>query len=110
LIKNNAQVGAKIALELSKLKRNQVLVIGGSAVDIIASPSALISGTSNPGKIEQNFGGVGRNIAECLGRLDVKPHFISVVGKDFSASNLVNHAKSIGIVRFFPFSISVLIL
>jgi pseudouridine-5'-phosphate glycosidase/pseudouridine kinase len=98
LIKNNAKVGAQIAKELCKLRRSKVLIIGGSTVDTIVNPSALIPGTSNPGSIKQSYGGVGRNIAECLARLECSPHFISAVGDDSSGTELKKYAMQIGIV------------
>ena len=60
-----------------------VLVVGGSAIDLKATPAApLVTETSNPGVIEATPGGVGRNIAENLGRLGTSVALVSRVADD----------------------------
>jgi len=59
------------------------IVIGAACVDIRGQAhQALVPGTSNPGTIRLTSGGVGRNIAEALGRLGVPVSLISAVGDD----------------------------
>ncbi|MCD4826695.1 MAG: carbohydrate kinase family protein [Acholeplasmataceae bacterium] len=61
----------------------KVLVIGGSVIDIFAYPKdKLILGDSNPGYLKRSLGGVARNIAENLARLDVDTTLFTVLGKD----------------------------
>ncbi|MDO5503499.1 MAG: carbohydrate kinase family protein [Actinomycetia bacterium] len=61
----------------------EVLVIGGSAIDLKAAvDSALIPETSNPGTVTATPGGVGRNIAENLARLGTSVRLLSRVGDD----------------------------
>lgn len=61
----------------------RVIVIGGSNVDIKGRTSGpYVSGTSNPGKVTISAGGVGRNIAENLARLDVEVSLITALGND----------------------------
>ena len=70
----------------------RVMVMGGSVVDIVASPLAggrIISGTSVPGLLRESDGGVGRNIAEVLGRMGERPLFLSAVGDDSRGKDLV---------------------
>ncbi len=55
---------------------------------------------TNPGSLLQTYGGVGRNIAECMSRLDSHPFFISSVGKDANGQTLLNHLTKIGIVSW----------
>jgi len=98
LLKNNARVGAEISFALSSLYNRSstsraeehsssssshrnflsilnrtfypVVIVGGASVDLIGqSKSTLVHGESNPGKVSQYWGGVGRNIAEVLSRL-----------------------------------------
>jgi pseudouridine-5'-phosphate glycosidase/pseudouridine kinase len=97
LVKNNAMTGAKIACELSLLRRKKVAVVGGIAVDVSAEPSALKLGTSNPGQVQRSFGGVGRNIAECIARLGNNPYMISAVGNDVLAEAVLRNANQLGI-------------
>ena len=107
LIQNNALVGSRIALELSKLRqieaygkpqtipniseerapktKTQPVVIGGSNVDFTAKANfeIMFHGATNIGTIRQMFGGVARNIAECIARIGhCKPLLISAVGGD----------------------------
>lgn len=61
----------------------KVLVIGGSVIDIFAYPKEkLILGDSNPGYLKRSLGGVARNIAENLARLEVDTTLFTVLGKD----------------------------
>ncbi|KAI7811979.1 uncharacterized protein zgc:136858 [Triplophysa rosa] len=114
LIHNNAKVGSQIACALSKLKDKErlrggigtqkskgqkmdskTIVIGGINVDLIAKGKTkkLLFGQTNPGSVCQSFGGVGRNIADCLSRLGHKPLFISATGKDSHSEAVLNYCK-----------------
>lgn len=62
---------------------NYVSVIGGANIDIIGTPfTNLIHNDSNPGETTLTLGGVARNIAENLSKLDIKTEFITVLGND----------------------------
>ncbi|KTF83979.1 hypothetical protein cypCar_00018363, partial [Cyprinus carpio] len=116
LIQNNAKVGSQIACALSKHKEksggnirgdiktrkskdqridSNTIVIGGINVDFIAKGATkkLVFGQTNPGSVCQSFGGVGRNIADCLSRLGHKPLFISAIGKDSHSDAVLNYCK-----------------
>lgn len=109
LVKNNATVGADIAVAIAEetsmranqghrqyfsaqsaesttsLPSSRVIVMGGAVVDLVAKPNEgqdLIQGTSNPGRISESDGGVGRNVAEALGRLGASPILFTAVGND----------------------------
>ncbi|NWS80103.1 YOW5 protein, partial [Toxostoma redivivum] len=100
LIQNNARVGSCIAVALSKLQKARrkgnlprpgdmaappPVVIGGVNVDFIAkaqNPDILGGGQTNAGRVRRTFGGVGRNLADCLSRLGQAPLLLSAVGKD----------------------------
>ena len=61
----------------------EVIVIGGANVDIKGrSRAAVMPGTSNPGEVIVSPGGVGRNIAENLARLDVSTALLAMTGDD----------------------------
>ncbi|XP_048871132.1 uncharacterized protein zgc:136858 isoform X2 [Brienomyrus brachyistius] len=114
LILNNAKVGSQIACALSDLRRRrrapespppqkeralppqpQTVVIGGVNVDFIAKGNTekLLLGQTNPGSVLQCFGGVGRNIADCLSRLGEAPLFISAVGTDSHSDAFLGYCK-----------------
>ena len=60
-----------------------VVVVGGTNMDVVARTSApLVTATSNPGHTRISPGGVGRNIAACLGLLGAPVRLVSAVGED----------------------------
>lgn len=59
------------------------VVVGGANVDLLGvSDSGLINADSNPGRISESPGGVGRNIAENLVMLGVPTVLITAFGDD----------------------------
>ncbi|NXF33591.1 YOW5 protein, partial [Nyctibius bracteatus] len=109
LIQNNARVGSCIAVALSKLQKArrkgnlprqedttllQPVVIGGINVDFIAktqNPVILDGGQTNAGRVRRTFGGVGRNLADCLSRLGQTPLFLSAMGKDEHSESILHY-------------------
>ena len=86
------------------IEPGKVIVMGGAVVDLVAKPiegSQLILGTSNPGTCTESDGGVGRNIAEVLGRLGAYPSFYSAVGgiDDFGKSLVQRLEMECGVYR-----------
>lgn len=77
---------------------NEVVVIGGANIDITGiSNNNLISEDSNPGQISLSTGGVARNIAENLARLNVKVKLISAIGDDIYGDRIFDEGKSVGL-------------
>ena len=77
---------------------SEITIIGGVTADIEGSPNGeLLRAESNPGKISISYGGVGRNIAENLGRMGASVSFFSVVGDDFPGRNAVRELAALGI-------------
>lgn len=75
-----------------------IVVIGGANMDIEGVPDGeLIMTDSNPGSINTNLGGVGRNIADILSHLRDGIRFVSVVGDDNAGNVILKQAKSQGI-------------
>ncbi|XP_035257374.1 pseudouridine-metabolizing bifunctional protein C1861.05 isoform X2 [Anguilla anguilla] len=130
LIRNNARVGSQIARALSELRRRKrsesppprgektppprkektpptptkAVVIGGINVDFVAKGKTekLLFGQTNPGSVCQAYGGVGRNIADCLTRLGERPLLISAVGADSQGDIVLSHCghmNTCGIAR-----------
>lgn len=76
----------------------KVIVIGAAIADITGFSSIpLIPHDSNPGEIKFSSGGVGRNIAENLARLDCQVELITAFGEDVYALGLISHCKESGI-------------
>ena len=86
-----------------KTSTSNVVLIGAATVDYIASPhpppaTPLIQGSSIPGKMKTCFGGVARNIAENLVRLDVSGvSLCTVVGEDAAGSAVCRDASKLNI-------------
>ena len=76
-----------------------VIVCGGLNKDLIGRPDpnvAFLLGTSNPGFLEHHLGGVGRNVAECLARLDHQPVLLTAVGDDQEGEICVEECRRLG--------------
>lgn len=74
------------------------LVIGAAGLDVkgqVAGP--LRTGTSNPGVIRRNPGGVARNIAENLARLGVEVTFISALGEGWAGRYILERTEKAGV-------------
>jgi pseudouridine kinase len=75
-----------------------VLVIGASGIDIKGrARDALQKGTSNAGVVRNSVGGVARNVAENLARLEVPTVLLSAVGEDPPGDFLLEHAGAAGV-------------
>ena len=79
------------------------VVVGGMVLDVTASPgphARLRRGSSTPGAVLQNPGGVARNIAEGLARLvgdaGPAPLLISAVGDDIAGRVLIDAWRALG--------------
>src|SRR5690349_4115466 len=67
-------------------------------MDIKGRPAAkLVPGSSTPGSIQISQGGVARNIAENLARLEVDTVLLTSVGDDEQGERILAHASSGGI-------------
>ena len=66
-----------------QINKTKICVVGAVNVDITGfTKDKLILKDSNIGKMETSPGGVGRNIAENLQRLDFKVNLVSIFGDD----------------------------
>lgn len=75
-----------------------ITVIGGANVDIQGQPKAkLLMEDSNPGTIQASLGGVGRNIADNINRLNMDTRLITAVGDDKEGMMIKDDARNLGI-------------
>ena len=75
-----------------------ILVIGACGIDIKGLPDNELShGADIPGRVRQNFGGVARNVAENLARLEIDVVLLSAVGIDLAGDNVIQHGQASGI-------------
>ncbi|PEJ60165.1 kinase [Bacillus sp. AFS002410] len=75
-----------------------ILVFGVSICDIIGfTKKNYRPYDSNPGSVKVSFGGVCRNIAENMAKVNLNTKFISVIGDDINGMNMLNHAKNMNI-------------
>ena len=76
----------------------KITVIGASNIDLIGfSDDKLIFKDANIGSIETILGGVGRNIAENLKRLDFDVEFLSVFADDEFSKTIKDSCTDLGI-------------
>ncbi|MCK8058316.1 MULTISPECIES: carbohydrate kinase family protein [unclassified Fusibacter] len=79
------------------MSKGYVVVFGASVVDIFGfSSNKYRPYNSTPGRVKMSFGGVCRNIAENLARVQVDTRFISVVGNDEKGRSMIEHSELIG--------------
>lgn len=77
---------------------SHVLVIGAASLDIKGQPDRpFVQGSSVPGRIRSSLGGVARNIAENLARLDVETVLLTAVGNDSAGERILGQAAGVGI-------------
>ena len=75
-----------------------VTIVGAVNIDIIGRPKKVLNpNDSNPGKTILALGGVARNITENLSRLGVATKFITVLGNDAYATEIINSCRELDI-------------
>jgi pseudouridine kinase len=77
---------------------HSIACIGGAHMDrhgVLHGP--LVLGTSNPGRVTSDFGGVARNVAENLARLGRRVTLLSRVGADETGQQVVAHLSALGV-------------
>jgi pseudouridine kinase len=80
------------------MDEGRVLVIGSAGIDVKGRPyQALAWETSNLGRVRSSVGGVARNIAETLARLEVETSLISAVGQDSDGRRVIKKCETSGI-------------
>ncbi len=78
--------------------RGEVIAVGGANIDIKAKAAGdLAPGTSNPGEVSFTPGGVARNIAHNLAKLEVPVALISAIGTDAFSRDLLKHTETQGV-------------
>lgn len=118
LVKNNAAVASRIASYLCSLntdpvkvvarqdesishrrdERVEVVIAGGCAVDVTATVAGPMQrGTSNPGKVLQSVGGVGRNVMSAAMATGARCLLISSVGEDLFGSFVISQLRQAGV-------------
>ncbi len=124
LIKNNAKVSAKIAVELHKLNSHdenlketstykcaqqkntssntqQITIIGGANLDyifkLVDESTISLKGVTQPCEFTTTLGGVARNMSEALFRLGMKDSIlISAIGDDLSGRHICEESAKLG--------------
>ncbi len=67
-----------------------IVVIGSVFVDIKGFPDDVYNPTGrNAGRVETVHGGVGRNVAEDIANMELRPKFVSVVSDDASGEEVL---------------------
>src|SRR5690349_20841910 len=80
------------------MDEGHVLVIGSASRDVKGRPSGELKlGFANPGRVHRRVGGVARNIAENLARLEVETILLTAVGRDSSGKHVIKASEASGI-------------
>ena len=83
---------------LLRAEAGTVLVVGGAVLDTkVRTAAAPVLGTSNPGTASATVGGVGRNIAENLGRLGRPTVLVAAVGDDPAGDTVLQRTAAAGV-------------
>ena len=97
-------VGSKLSRKFIKIlnikmsKPKIVTIIGAANVDITGfTNQKLIYQDANIGHMKTSPGGVGRNIAENLMRLDLRVNLISIFGDDALSSYIIDSCKDLSL-------------
>nr|WP_229224139.1 carbohydrate kinase family protein [Duganella sp. SG902] len=78
--------------------KRPVLCLGAANLDRkLRTIAAMQLGTSNPATAEEVYGGVARNIAENLARLNLPTALLTALGDDAAGRGLQEHAERAGI-------------
>ena len=77
-----------------------IVVIGAVFVDIKGYPEDVyIPAGRNVGRVEQVHGGVGRNVAEDIANVELRPTFVSLVDNSGTGADVVQKLKAIKSIR-----------
>ncbi|MAS36629.1 MAG: ribokinase [Anaerolineaceae bacterium] len=80
------------------MDEGHVLVIGSAGIDVKGRPMHDLQWeTSNLGQVRNSVGGVARNIAENLARLEVETILLTAVGKDSAGRRVIRKCQDAGI-------------
>lgn len=72
-----------------------IVVIGAVFVDVKGYPeAAYIPAGRNVGRVEQVYGGVGRNVAEDIANCELRPTFVSLVDNTPTGEDVVRQLKN----------------
>ena len=72
-----------------------IVVIGAVFVDIKGYPEDVyIPAGRNVGRVEQVHGGVGRNVAEDIANVELRPTFVSLVDDSGIGADVIHKLKS----------------
>lgn len=81
------------------MDEGRVIVIGSAGIDVKGTPDSdeLDWGTPNLGTVRNTVGGVARNIAENLARLEVETVLLTALGTDSPGARVIRECEAVGV-------------
>ena len=77
---------------------NRIACLGGAVINRkYHARQAIIAGTSNPSTSHCTFGGVARNVAETLARLEAQVSLVSALGDDEAGRAIAEHMTGLDV-------------
>lgn len=87
----------QVAQHKERLSKKQVICIGGAIIDKKAICDVIIPRTSNSVRFKQAHGGVARNVAENLARLQIPTSLLTFTGHDPDGKKILDYCTELGI-------------
>jgi pseudouridine kinase len=89
------------------MEQGHVLVVGSAGINIKGHPQETVAiDTPNAGVVRQTVGGVARNIAENLARLEIDTVLLTAIGRDHAGRRVLRRCQDAGVdtshVRVMP--------
>lgn len=79
-------------------REDKICIIGGANIDVWGTTASdITNGVANEGSVKISVGGVGRNIAENIGKLGMQPEFMTAISNDDYGKHIQSYSLKEGV-------------